>query len=189
MLGGRRHRRRVRQRLALFGSNVTIVVKPHRGSSRPRTRFAPKAPSAPSQTGIRFSTYVRFSVVTRDANGVTVTLEDGTTLTADLLLVAVGRGPAARATASKSKALRWIIGFVLTDDRLRTNVPGIYAVGDIVPGLQLAHRGFAQGFSWPRTSPELPPPALDEAAIPGSPTNLRSPASAYRGPGQGTVRR
>ena len=36
-------------------------------------------------------------------------------------------------------------GFVLTDERLRTNVPHVYAVGDIVPGLQLAHRGFQQG--------------------------------------------
>ena len=36
-------------------------------------------------------------------------------------------------------------GFVLTDERLRTNVADVYAVGDIVPGLQLAHRGFQQG--------------------------------------------
>ena len=36
-------------------------------------------------------------------------------------------------------------GFVLTDERCRTNVDGVFAVGDIVPGLQLAHRGFQQG--------------------------------------------
>ena len=36
-------------------------------------------------------------------------------------------------------------GFVITDERLRTNIPGVWAVGDIVPGLQLAHRGFQQG--------------------------------------------
>ena len=36
-------------------------------------------------------------------------------------------------------------GFVITNDRLHTGVGNIYAVGDIVPGLQLAHRGFMQG--------------------------------------------
>ena len=38
-----------------------------------------------------------------------------------------------------------IEGFVLANERCQTNVEGVYAVGDIVPGLQLAHRGFAQG--------------------------------------------
>ena len=36
-------------------------------------------------------------------------------------------------------------GFVITNERLHTGVGNIYAVGDIVPGLQLAHRGFMQG--------------------------------------------
>ena len=36
-------------------------------------------------------------------------------------------------------------GFVITDERLHTNLPNVYAVGDIVPGLQLAHRGFQHG--------------------------------------------
>lgn len=36
-------------------------------------------------------------------------------------------------------------GFVPTDERLRTSVEGVRAVGDLVPGLQLAHRGFAHG--------------------------------------------
>ncbi len=36
-------------------------------------------------------------------------------------------------------------GFVVTDDRLRINLGSVYAVGDIVIGPQLAHRGFQQG--------------------------------------------
>ena len=88
---------------------------------------------------------MRFAGVTQDDAGVHVTLEDGEALEADLLLVAVGRGPNANGLGYEEVGVAMDRGFVLTDDRLRTNVPGVYAVGDIVPGLQLAHRGFQQG--------------------------------------------
>ena len=57
-------------------------------------------------------------------------------------------------------------GFVLTDERLRTNLPNVYAVGDIVPGLQLAHRGFQQGIFVAEEIAGLNPPVIDEAGIP-----------------------
>jgi len=44
-------------------------------------------------------------------------------------------------------------GYVRTDDRLRTSLPNVYAVGDIVPGLQLAHRGSPTASSSPTRSP------------------------------------
>lgn len=94
---------------------------------------------------ISFSTGVRFSGVTQDDSGVTVTLESGDTLQADLLLVAVGRGPATEGTGMAEAGVEMDRGFVLTNERLATNLPNVYAAGDIVPGLQLAHRGFQQG--------------------------------------------
>lgn len=95
--------------------------------------------------GIAFSLGVRFKSVTQDDQGVQVSLEDGTTYDADLLLVAVGRGPATQGLGFEGAGVKTDRGFVLTDERLQTSVPGVYAVGDIVPGLQLAHRGFQQG--------------------------------------------
>jgi len=95
--------------------------------------------------GIAFSLGVRFKSVTQDDQGVQVTLEDGTAYDADLLLVAVGRGPATQGLGFEEAGVKTDRGFVLTDERLQTSVPGVYAVGDIVPGLQLAHRGFQQG--------------------------------------------
>jgi dihydrolipoamide dehydrogenase len=95
--------------------------------------------------GIAFSLGVRFKSVTQDDQGVQVTLEDGTSYDADILLVAVGRGPATQGLGFEEAGVRTDRGFVLTDERLQTSVPGVYAVGDIVPGLQLAHRGFQQG--------------------------------------------
>jgi dihydrolipoamide dehydrogenase len=57
-------------------------------------------------------------------------------------------------------------GFVLTDERLRTNLPNVYAVGDIVPGLQLAHRGFQQGIFVAEEIAGKNPAVIDENGIP-----------------------
>src|SRR5690606_39607171 len=59
-----------------------------------------------------------------------------------------------------------ILGFVVTAERLRTSVPGVYAVGDIVPGLQLAHRGFQHGIFVAEEIAGLNPPVIDERGIP-----------------------
>ena len=98
--------------------------------------------------------------------GVRVTVEGGETLEAELLLVAVGRGPRRSASATRSRASPSTAASSLTDERLRTNVEGVYAVGDIVPGLQLAHRGFAQGIFVAEEIAGLDPAPIDEAGIP-----------------------
>ena len=57
-------------------------------------------------------------------------------------------------------------GFVLTDERLRTGVPHVWAVGDIVPGLQLAHRGFQQGIFVAEEIAGLSPVVVPDAHVP-----------------------
>ncbi len=95
--------------------------------------------------GIKFKTGVRFESVEQSDSGVTVRLENGETLEGDILLVAVGRGPTTDGLGFDEVGVAMDRGFVTTNERLETSVPGVYAVGDIVPGLQLAHRGFQQG--------------------------------------------
>ena len=95
-----------------------------------------------------------------------VTVESGDTYDADLLLVAVGRGPRTTDLGYEAQGIAMERGFVLTDERLRTNVEGVYAVGDIVPGLQLAHRGFQQGIFVAEQVAGLEPTPIDEAGIP-----------------------
>lgn len=116
--------------------------------------------------GIEFSLGVRFQSVTQDENGVVVTLEDGKTFEAELLLVAVGRGPVTANLGYEEAGVTVDRGFVITNERLETSVPGVYAVGDIVPGLQLAHRGFQQGIFVAEEIAGLAPIVIDDLNIP-----------------------
>ncbi|HWM04962.1 MAG TPA: dihydrolipoyl dehydrogenase [Actinophytocola sp.] len=116
--------------------------------------------------GITFKTGVKFTGANQSDSGVTVSLESGEQFEADLLLVAVGRGPNTADAGYAEAGVGMERGFVLTDDRLRTNLPGVYALGDIVPGLQLAHRGFAQGIFLAEDIAGRNPTPIDEDGIP-----------------------
>jgi dihydrolipoamide dehydrogenase len=116
--------------------------------------------------GINFSLGVRFQSVTQDDQGVVVTLEDGQTFDGELLLVAVGRGPRTANLGFEEAGVTLDRGFVITNERLATSVPGVYAVGDIVPGLQLAHRGFQQGIFVVEEIAGLNPIVVDDINIP-----------------------
>ncbi|MFM2437263.1 MAG: hypothetical protein RLZ55_69, partial [Actinomycetota bacterium] len=149
-----------------FGSEVTIVEALPRLVPSEDESSSKALERAFRKRGIKFSTGKRVSGVEQDESGVRVTVEDGTTFDADLLLVAVGRGPSTAGLGYEEQGIAMDRGFVLTDDHLRTNVPGVYAVGDIVPGLQLAHRGFAQGIFVAEHLAGLGPEVMDEKWIP-----------------------
>ncbi|MDR3068536.1 MAG: dihydrolipoyl dehydrogenase [Cellulomonas sp.] len=149
-----------------FGAEVTIVeALPHLVPNEDAA-ICKAFERAFRKRGIAFSTGVRFAGVEQHDSGVHVWLEDGKAFDADLLLVAVGRGPATENLGFEEQGIAMDRGFVLTDERLRTNVPGVYAVGDIVPGLQLAHRGFAQGIFVAEQIAGLEPAPIVEATIP-----------------------
>ncbi|MBN9182060.1 MAG: dihydrolipoyl dehydrogenase [Microbacterium sp.] len=128
-----------------FGAEVTIVEALDHLVPNEDAALSKGLERAFRRRGIAFSLGVRFSSATQDADGVVITLEDGTTYQADNLLVAVGRGPATAGLGFEEAGLTIDRGFVIVDERLRTGVDHVWAVGDIVPGLQLAHRGFQQG--------------------------------------------
>ena len=116
--------------------------------------------------GIAFKVGKPFENVERTDSGVKVTIQGGEASEAELLLVAVGRGPSTANLGYEEQGVKVERGFVITDERLRTSVPNVYAVGDIVPGLQLAHRGFQQGIFVAEEIAGLNPPVIDEAGIP-----------------------
>ncbi len=149
-----------------FGAEVTIVEALPRLVPAEDAAASKVVERAFRKRGIAFKTGIRFAGAKQDDTSVTVTLESGETLEADLLLVAVGRGPNSAGFGYEQVGVTVDRGFVPTDERLRTNVPGIFAVGDIVPGLQLAHRGFAQGIFIAEEIAGLNPAPIVESGIP-----------------------
>ncbi len=149
-----------------FGAEVTIIEGlPHLVPAEDES-ISKQFERAYRKRGIEFSLGVKFQSVTQSEQGVVVTLEDGKTIEADLLLVAVGRGPATAGLGFEEVGVEMDRGFVLTDERLRTNIPGVWAVGDIVPGLQLAHRGFQHGIFVAEEIAGLNPVVISDTNIP-----------------------
>ncbi len=149
-----------------FGAEVTIVEALPRLVAAEDPAVSTALERAFRKRGIAFRTGVRFESATVDGGAVTVRLEGGDELVADLLLVAVGRGPVTDGLGYEEAGVTLDRGFVVTDERCRTSVDGVYAVGDIVPGLQLAHRGFAQGIFVAEDIAGLNPAPIVESGIP-----------------------
>jgi dihydrolipoamide dehydrogenase len=149
-----------------FGADVTIVeALPHLvpGEDEQSSKALERAFR---KRKIGFSIGTRFESVKTTDSGVTVTVEGGKTFDAELLLVAVGRGPVTDGLGYEEQGIAMERGFVTTDERCRTNLEGVFAVGDIVPGLQLAHRGFQQGVFVAEEIAGLSPEPIDETGIP-----------------------
>ena len=149
-----------------FGADVTIIeALPHLVPNEEES-ISKQLERAFRKRGIEYSLGIRFQSVTQHENGVVITLEDGTVIEAEILLVAVGRGPSTARLGFEEVGVTMDRGFVLTDERLATNIPGVFAVGDIVPGLQLAHRGFQQGIFVAEEIAGLNPIVVDDLNIP-----------------------
>jgi len=149
-----------------FGAEVTIV------EALPRLVPAEDAASSKllerafRKRGIAFHTGVRFSGCKVSDDGVQVTLENGTQIDAELLLVAVGRGPVSAELGYEQVGVAIDRGYVTVDDHCRTSIEGVYAVGDLIPTLQLAHVGFAEGILVAEQIAGLSPAPIDYAGVP-----------------------
>ncbi len=149
-----------------FGAEVTIIeALPHlialedESSSKQLERAFRKR-------GINFELGTKFKSVTKSDSGVVVTLEDGKTFNAEVLLVAVGRGPVSANLGYEEQGIKMDRGYIIVDEKCRTNIPGIWAVGDLIPTLQLAHVGFAEGILVAEEIAGLNPRAINYDGVP-----------------------
>jgi dihydrolipoamide dehydrogenase len=149
-----------------FGTKVTVLEALPRLLAAEDEASSKMVERAFRKRGITAKTSTPFKSVSVTESGVSVTVESGDVYEADLLLVAVGRGASTAELGYEAQGIAMDRGFVLTDERCRTNVDGVYAVGDIVPGLQLAHRGFQQGIFVAEDIAGLGPMPIDETGIP-----------------------
>jgi dihydrolipoamide dehydrogenase len=115
---------------------------------------------------IDFSLGSLVSSVQTTADGVKVSLQNGKEFEAELVLVAVGRGPVSQGLGYEEAGVAMDRGYVLVDEYCQTNVPTISAVGDLIPTLQLAHVGFGEGILVAERLAGLPVVPIDYAGVP-----------------------
>ncbi|THG32948.1 dihydrolipoyl dehydrogenase [Naasia lichenicola] len=149
-----------------FGADVTIIEGLAHLVPNEEEVISKALERAFRKRGIGYKLGIRFQSVTQDDHGVVVTLENGETVEAELLLVAVGRGPATANLGFEENGISVDRGFVVTNERLATSAPNTYAIGDIVFGLQLAHRSFQQGIFVAEEIAGLNPVVIDDVNIP-----------------------
>jgi dihydrolipoamide dehydrogenase len=128
-----------------FGAEVTIVEMLPQLLPLEDENSAKHLQRAFRRRGIGAELGVAFESVTPTAAGVSVKLASGKTLEAEVLLVAVGRGPVSAGLGYEENGVAMTRGYVDVDGLCRTSVPTISAVGDLIATPQLAHVGFAEG--------------------------------------------
>jgi dihydrolipoamide dehydrogenase len=149
-----------------FGAEVTIIEGlPHLVALEDESS-SKQLERAFRKRGINFELGSRFKSLQKDKKSVTVTLEDGKSFSAEVLLVAVGRGPVSAGLGYEEAGIKLDRGYILVDEKCRTNVPGIWAVGDLIPTLQLAHVGFAEGIMVAEEIAGLKPRAINYDGVP-----------------------
>jgi dihydrolipoamide dehydrogenase len=128
-----------------FGADVTIVEMAPQLLPLEEEASAKILQRVFRRRGIAFELGNPFQSVDYTDTGVRVTLGNGKQLEAEVLLVAVGRGPVSAGLGYEENGVTLTRGFVDVDPLCRTAVPTISAVGDLINTPQLAHVGFAEG--------------------------------------------
>jgi dihydrolipoamide dehydrogenase len=129
-----------------FGTEVTIIEMLDRLILVEDDDAAKELAKQFTKRGIKLELGKQCSKVEESGSELTVHFGDGETVQADLMLVAVGRGPLVEGLGLESIGVEFDKRKgIAADERRRTTVPHIYAVGDCAGYWQLAHTAFREG--------------------------------------------
>lgn len=131
-----------------FGAEVTIVEMMDQILPLTDSEIAGDLKKVLDKMGIEILLGAKASKVEHAKSGEVVTVVVGDSeraIEADKVLVAVGRRSVSEGLGLESAGVRTEKGRIIVDARMETNVPGIYAIGDVVGGMLLAHKASEEG--------------------------------------------
>jgi dihydrolipoamide dehydrogenase len=137
---------------ARLGANVTIVEFFDRILPGMDEEVAKQFQRILTKQGFEFKLAHKVAKVLKQENSLQVAIEpaaggEASLLDADIVLVAIGRRPVTEGLGLEVLGVAMEHGRVVIDDRFATNVPGIYAIGDVVRGPMLAHKAEDEGIA------------------------------------------
>ncbi|CAM5772730.1 dihydrolipoyl dehydrogenase [Labrys miyagiensis] len=135
-----------------LGAEVTVVEFLDRILPGMDAEVAKQAQRLFGRQGMEFKLATKVTGVETSASGAVVSVEpvaggEKETIAADIVLVATGRRPYTDGLGLEEAGVATERGRVVIDDHFATNVPGIYAIGDVVRGPMLAHKGEDEGIA------------------------------------------
>lgn len=152
-----------------YGVEVTIVEMLPNLLPNEDTEVSGVLEKAYKRLGIKFATGVKVEALETSEAGVKVALEGGDALEVDQVLVAIGFKPNADRIGLGEIGVKLNeYGGIAVDEFMRTNLPNIYAIGDVVApeGIMLAHVGSAMGIVAAETIAGHPTKALEYRMLP-----------------------
>ncbi|WP_078503620.1 dihydrolipoyl dehydrogenase [Streptomyces sulphureus] len=149
-----------------FGTEVTVVEGLKHLVPAEDENSSKLLERAFRKRGIKSNLGTFFERAEYTQDGVKVVLADGKEFEAEVLLVAIGRGPVSQGLGYEEAGVAIDRGFVQVDEYCRTSVPTVSAVGDLIPTLQLAHVGFAEGILVAERLAGLNPVPIDYDGVP-----------------------
>ena len=130
-----------------YGAEVTVLEAMPRPLPLEDEEISREVAAQFAKAGIMIRTAVKVGSFTRTDSGVTLSVSTGNgteTITVGKVLVAVGTAPALENLGLERTGVNLVRGFIDVDDAMRTNVPHIYAIGDVTGKMPLAHTAQAQ---------------------------------------------
>lgn len=156
---------------AAFGSRVTVVELMEQVLPGNDKRVVKTVQAALEEMGVEFHLGDAVERVEREGEMMKSTLRSGTVLESDVVMSAVGRMPNSAGLGYEEAGVEMDRAAVRVDEFFRTNVPGVYAIGDLIGGMMLAHVADEEGIAAARNavaalSGGMPEETLDLSAVP-----------------------